>query len=716
MLDLLKSYFGYDQFRPGQAEIISHVLSGRDALVLMPTGGGKSLCYQLPALKLPGLTLVISPLIALMKDQVDGLRSNGISAAFLNSSLSEQESGRVIADLRAGNIKLLYLAPERLAMPSFQLLLRSLMLSLIAVDEAHCISEWGHDFRPEYRGLSSLRDVFPEIPIVALTATANDRVRKDIIMQLRLKNGRVYCTSFNRPNLTYRVLSKKNSFEALLSLIDRYPQQPIIIYAFSRKDTESIASDLGLQGIRALPYHAGLDQTIRATTQEKFIRDEIPVIVATIAFGMGVNKPDVRLVVHMDMPKSVEGYYQETGRAGRDGLPSECVLFYSSGDRRKQDYFIDQLTDHIERDRARQQLKYMMDYCEHVHCRRKYLLSYFGETIVQETCGNCDRCLAPIGEVRDVTDDARLVIQAVQKTGQFYGLDYIVDVLRGAKRQKILERKHHTLPLYGTARTLSADHLKSVAQALCAKGLLIKAGDRYPVLTVTDIGCRFLETNERFTMTSVPADIIHTDRSTRQLTPTFDVVLFDRLRLLRKQVADEAGVPPYIVFGDKTLQEMSRSFPQSEQNLLRISGVGHEKLRRFGKKFLAEISTYATAHGIKEAMSQVITTAPTRTVRNSDTLAETRLLLGEKLSLDQMATRRQLSPSTIVNHLERLFDTDKNIDVMHLEPTADRFQEMCRAFKQTGGFALTPVRTLLGDRYSYEELRLVRLLMKRGKR
>ena len=713
MHDLLKRYFGYDQFRPGQAEIISHVLSGRDAVVLMPTGGGKSLCYQLPALALPGLTLVISPLIALMKDQVDGLRANGIQAAFLNSSLTEAESARVFADLHQQKIKLLYLAPERLAIPSFQYLLQTLKISLVAVDEAHCISEWGHDFRPDYRNLSALRSQLPGVPIIALTATANERVRKDIIAQLALKNGRVYSTSFNRPNLTYKIIPKQRSFETLVQLLKSHANQSTIIYAFSRKDTESITADLRLQGIQAMPYHAGLDPVVRMKTQERFIRDEVTTIVATVAFGMGVNKPDVRLVVHMDMPKSVEGYYQETGRAGRDGLPSDCVLFYSAGDRRKQDFFIDQLTDLEEQKRARQQLKFIMDYCEHPLCRRAYLLSYFGETWPQENCGACDRCLAPVGELRDVADTARKIMTTVQAVGQLYGLDYVVDVMRGAKRQKVLERRHDKLPVYGTARSISVGELKHVAQALLTKGLLIRIGDRYPVIGISEAGQAFLKSDDRLEIMYSAELQEKEDEGAGQEQTNYDAGLFEQLRQLRKRLADEAGVPPYIVFGDKTLQEMARYIPQSEAALLNISGVGGEKLKRFGKEFLAEIFVYAKEHQLQEqpiTMRRAAKATPT-IARTSDTIEETKRLLLEKRSVPEIATQRGLSPSTIVNHLERMSTRLTKQDLEHLFQSPERLATIKEAFHTVGERGLTAMLERLGSAYTYEELRLVRLFL-----
>jgi len=379
MLNLLKTNFGFDQFRPLQEGIIQCVMARRDAFVLMPTGGGKSLCYQLPGLMMPGLTLVISPLISLMKDQVDALKANGIPAEFINSTLTRAEIAKIQTDAQLGKIKILYAAPERLILPEFQLFLKKIEVSLMAIDESHCISEWGHDFRPDYLNLKMLRDIFPEVPVMALTATATKRVREDIIHQLSLDKAKIFISSFNRPNLSYTVLAKKDSYGQLLEIFSEHRNESAIIYCFSRKDTENLAADLRGEGLKALPYHAGLESEERRTNQERFIRDEAQIIVATIAFGMGIDKPDVRLVIHYHLPKSIEGYYQETGRAGRDGLPSKCVLFYSSADAIKQQYFIRQIEDENERKNTYRKLDQMVEYCELATCRRQHLLSYFGE-------------------------------------------------------------------------------------------------------------------------------------------------------------------------------------------------------------------------------------------------------------------------------------------------------------------------------------------------
>jgi ATP-dependent DNA helicase RecQ len=393
MLEILKRHFGYDRFRPLQEEIIRHVLDGKDCLALMPTGGGKSLCFQMPSLVTGGLTIVVSPLIALMKDQVDQLTTNGVPAAYINSSLDGAEIEAVKRKALAGQLRLLYLAPERLTTPDFRAFLAKLDVKLVAIDEAHCVSEWGHDFRPEYRNLTVLRMEFPNVPTIALTATATTEVRNDIIRQLHLRAPKTFISSFNRPNLSYSVAPKKKGWAGLFGLLEKYRGESAILYCFSRKDTEALAKDLRARGIKAAPYHAGLTPDVRARTQDRFIKDDIDVVVATIAFGMGIDKPDVRLVAHCDLPKSVEGYYQETGRAGRDGLPSECVLFFSYGDRRKQMFFINGMEYGPAREEALKKLDAVIRYADLKSCRRRFLLSYFGESPGTENCGGCDVCL-----------------------------------------------------------------------------------------------------------------------------------------------------------------------------------------------------------------------------------------------------------------------------------------------------------------------------------
>jgi ATP-dependent DNA helicase RecQ len=599
MLNLLKTHFGFEQFRPLQAEIIRCVISQRDAFVLMPTGGGKSICFQLPALQLPGITLVISPLIALMKDQVDALKANGIPAEFINSTLTRSKIDKIQTDTRLGKVKILYAAPERLITPEFQLFLRQINVSLIAIDESHCISEWGHDFRPDYRNLKLLRNLFPEVPVMALTATATAKVREDIIYQLALERAQLFISSFNRPNLIYSVLPKrKDSFEHLVRIIQEHKKESAIIYCFSRKDTERIAQNLRKEGFKALPYHAGLESEVRRANQEKFIRDQAQIIVATIAFGMGIDKPDVRLVIHYHLPKSIEGYYQETGRAGRDGLPSKCVLFYSYGDKVKQEFFIRQIEDETERKNAYRKLDQMVAYCELSTCRRQHLLSHFGENYKEDNCGGCDNCLS-LKEEFDATIISQKILSAIIRTGKLYGMTYIIDVLCGANNHKIIERSHDKLSVYGIVNDFSREDLNYIINQLLSKKLLIRSDDEYPILTLSPAGEVFLRQRETLILPKLkPAPKLPRHGTKNKVE--YDQELFENLRFLRKQIADDKGVPAFVVFGDLALVQMAFYLPQSVESFAQISGVGAEKLKQYGKIFTDAIKSYAQEHHLSE--------------------------------------------------------------------------------------------------------------------
>ena len=597
LLSLLKRHFGYDEFRPGQEAIISNALAGQHGLVVMPTGGGKSLCYQLPALALGGLTLVVSPLIALMKDQVDGLQANGIAAEFVNSSLDSRAVADVERRAQAGEVSLLYVAPERVTMPGFRRFLGTLDLRLIAIDEAHCISEWGHDFRPDYRALSELRAQFPDTPVMALTATATERVQDDIVQQLRLGDWSRFVSGFDRSNLTYRVQARQRAWESLVDLLDERRGESAIVYCFSRKETEDVATELTAAGHPAVAYHAGLDADVRRWTQEQFIDGKVPVVAATIAFGMGIDKPDIRLVVHYALPKSIEGYYQETGRAGRDGLPSDCVLFFSEGDRAKQEYFIQEMTGDA-RETAERQLQQMVDYGRLQTCRRKYLLAYFGETMAGETCGNCDVCLAERTAV-DVTEVAQKLLSAVIRTGERFGIAHVSDVLLGSGRQRIKELGHDQLSVYGIVKDYDRSRLREIANGLVERGLLARADGEYPTISVTPGGREWLRSRERLTLEMRVEEVASEKGKRRErqgraaglvnIGADYDVRLFDELRALRRRLADEQGVPAFVVFSDATLKGMAAAKPTGQAAMLRVSGVGPAKLERYGEVFLAAI-------------------------------------------------------------------------------------------------------------------------------
>lgn len=597
LLELLKSTFGYESFRPGQADIVSHVADGGEALVLMPTGGGKSMCYQLPAIARPGMTLVISPLIALMKDQVDGLTANGVVAGCLNSTLSGTQSARVMRQAESGQLKLLYVAPERLALGEFKQWLATLNVNLIAIDEAHCISEWGHDFRPDYRNLKRLRTELPGVPIVALTASATTRVQEDIAAQLGLKKARRFATGFNRPNLTYRVRPKADVATQVEEALGTHAGGPAIVYCFSRNDCERLTVKLQAAGISALPYHAGLNTEKRRENQESFMRDDVQVMVATIAFGMGIDKPDIRLVVHADLPKTLEGYYQETGRAGRDGLPADCVLLFSAGDRMKQEMFIRQMESDGERHQARQKLDDMATYCRLATCRRKYLLDYFSEPEVDDRCGACDACLEPRDEF-DATEVAQKILSAVARTGQRFGSAYIAAILLGKADKKVRERGHDSLSVYGIVDDFDDVGLKELIEQMISGGYLLKLGSEYPVLGVAKTGADILKGNLRLSLPR-PTPRVATAKSRRRTAAraatggeSYDEALFERLRALRKRIAGDQGVPPYIVFGDAALISMCQIKPSDEATFGQVPGVGEAKLVRYGSQFTAAIREY----------------------------------------------------------------------------------------------------------------------------
>jgi ATP-dependent DNA helicase RecQ len=629
LVETLKRHFGYPTFRPLQQEIITASLAGRDVFALLPTGGGKSLCFQLPALLRDGLTIVVSPLIALMKDQVDSLTASGISATFLNSTLGEKESRQRFAKLYAGEYKLLYVAPERLMLDTFVERLGDFNVRQLAIDEAHCISEWGHDFRPEYRQLAQLRDRFPTIPFTALTATATSRVRDDIIRELRLRDPATFVASFNRPNLTYHVVTKEGGLKQLLGIIERRPGESGIIYCASRKSVETVAQKLTAHGILAAPYHAGLTPETRARNQERFLRDDVHVICATVAFGMGINKPNVRFVIHHDLPKNIEGYYQETGRAGRDGLPGECVLLFSAADAIKQKAFIEEKSDPEEQRVARDQLQQMIHYAEARDCRRARLLAYFSETFDQIPCGGCDNCLSP-RETFDGTVAAQKFLSCIYRIAQVsrfeVGLNHVIEVLTGARTAKIERFGHDRLSTHGIGREFSRKEWQVIGRELIRLGLVGQSSELLSTIHLTQQGREWLKAGKPLELTRPGATELRAPEpveagtalpkpvrgkaspppksvSTRKGTPTSTSApaalsdaeedLFQKLRQLRKEIADERGVPPYVVFPDVSLRQMAAAKPLSLDAFSTISGVGERKLRDFGEIFVDAIRRFS---------------------------------------------------------------------------------------------------------------------------
>ncbi|MBI2095906.1 MAG: DNA helicase RecQ [Candidatus Omnitrophica bacterium] len=602
---VLKQSFGFDSFRPLQREIIEDSLAGRDVFALLPTGGGKSLCYQLPALVRPGLTLVVSPLISLMKDQVDAMESIGIPAVFLNSSLGAPETAGRIGRLERGECRLLYAAPERILSEGFLGDLRRWRVSLIAVDEAHCISEWGHDFRPEYRRLDQLRRALPDAPVLALTATATARVREDILRQLHLKNPSVYVASFNRPNLTYRVSAKHKAYAQVLAHVKKTPGEAGIVYCQSRRTAENLAGRLNGDGIPARPYHAGLDAGERGKNQDLFLRDEVRVVCATIAFGMGIHKPNVRFVIHYDLPKNIEGYYQESGRAGRDGLPAECVLLFGAGDTVKYSRFIEEKPDLRERQIARAQLQQVVHYAESAACRRAELLRYFGEEPGAAGCGACDNCLTP-RETYDGTVLAQKFLSCVcrvrEKSGFGVGLNHLAEVLTGADTEKIRRWKHEELSTYGIGKECDRRRWAAIGRELMRLGFVSQTAGKFSILELTPAGRDVLKARAPVLLSRgvepPPPPAVPAEAKPKMRGPgdrVCEEALFERLRRLRKKLADERNVPAYIVFSDVSLRQMARDLPADERQFRQISGVGDKKLREFGRIFLSEIAGYGGA-------------------------------------------------------------------------------------------------------------------------
>jgi ATP-dependent DNA helicase RecQ len=587
----LRQVFGLHEFRPQQQEIIENLINGEDAFVLMPTGGGKSLCYQLPALLRPGVALVVSPLISLMKDQVDALVANGVAAAYYNSTLPAEMARMVLARLHAGELDLLYVAPERMMNPGFLDRLSEIPISLIAVDEAHCVSQWGHDFRPDYAALGALREHFPGIPLLALTATADTHTREDIVSVLGLEHAARYVASFDRPNIRYTVLEKHRGMDQLTKFLKTQENDSGIVYALSRKRTEELATHLEVQGMSVAAYHAGLPAAVRQDVQERFIKDDLQIVVATVAFGMGIDKPNVRYVVHYDMPKNIEGYYQETGRAGRDSLPSEALLLFGAQDVGNARRMLEQNQNPEQRRIETHKLQAMVGFAESLTCRRRVLLGYFSEHLAED-CGNCDICLNP-PETFDATVEAQKVLSCVYRVGERFGIKHVVDVLRGANTERVRSLGHDKLSTYGIGAELSDAEWTSIVRQLIHRGLLTQDIAHYSVLKLTEQARPVLKGEEQLVLARprIKTKAKKRSRAAAGLEPA-DEGLFEALRALRKSLAEEQGVPPYVVFGDATLVEMAQRKPSSDEELMMITGVGEKKLERYGAEFLYTIASF----------------------------------------------------------------------------------------------------------------------------
>ncbi|MBN1928330.1 MAG: DNA helicase RecQ [Chlorobiaceae bacterium] len=590
----LHRIFGFRSFRPNQEEIVRALMGGRDVFAVMPTGGGKSLCYQLPAVLMPGTALVVSPLISLMKDQVDGARSNGIRAAYLNSSLDFAEQSAVLRSPQSGDLDLLYVAPERFALDHFRELLASCRISMAVIDEAHCISEWGHDFRPDYLSLSSILELLPGIPVAAFTATATERVQRDIVSKLALRDPFVLRASFDRPNLTYEVRFKESGEAQLVSILKGFAGQSGIVYRTSRKSVNDTAAMLQKRGFRALPYHAGLSDRERHDNQEAFIRDEVDVVVATVAFGMGIDKSNVRFVVHADLPKSIESYYQETGRAGRDGEAARCILLFSQADIPKVRFFIDAMTDEEERQRALDSLSKVVSFASSTACRRRMLLDYFGETYPRDNCASCDVCLG-LHELTDCTREAQMLLSAIVRTDSRFGAAHLIDILLGSKNQKIKDFGHDRLKVYGIGKEHDKKFWRQLIDDLLARKAIARSEGLYPMLYLLEGGARILRGEERVELVRIKekkGKSATAKRGSLDALSEADKQLFEQLRTLRKRLADEQGVPPYVVFSDKTLVELSVVKPTTRDEMLSVSGIGEVKLDRYAEPFLQVIGEF----------------------------------------------------------------------------------------------------------------------------
>ncbi len=591
-LEILNSVFGYASFRAFQEEIINGLIRGEDAFVLMPTGGGKSLCYQIPALVRSGVGIILSPLISLMQDQVDALKQNGVRAAFYNSSLKGDEARRVLAQLHDDQLDLLYVAPERLMSDGFLERLSDIPIALFAIDEAHCISQWGHDFRPEYTQLGRLRKRFPSVPLIALTATAEEQTRTDIIDRLHLRQARSYVAGFDRPNIRYTVMGKNKPAQQLLHFLKDRREESGIVYCLSRKRVEQVSQSLMKAGIDADFYHAGMNAEERRRVQDAFQRDNLQVVVATVAFGMGIDKSNVRFVVHYDLPKNIESYYQETGRAGRDGLPAEALLLFGYGDIALARGLIEKGNNNEQKRIEIHKLNAMVAFAEAQSCRRQVLLGYFGDLQAKD-CGNCDTCITP-PELMDVTEEARKALSCVYRVGQRFGIGHIIDVLRGSKNERLLRLGHDSLSTYGIGKDQSKEFWGSLLHHLVHRGYLLQDLGDYSVLKLTDAARPLLRGEESLQMAK-PRGRVNTGKKKSKAGGDIDYneTIFESLRGLRKELADAAGVPPFVIFGDKTLIEMAAYLPKDDATLLTIHGVGEKKLERYGTAFLKIITEQA---------------------------------------------------------------------------------------------------------------------------
>lgn len=712
----LKDFFGYDSFKGDQEAIISHLISGGNAFVLMPTGGGKSLCYQLPALVMEGTAIVISPLIALMKNQVDAIRgftedgNEGI-AHFLNSSLSKAKIQEVKDDLISGKTKLLYVAPESLTKAENIALLQGIKISFYAIDEAHCISEWGHDFRPEYRKIRPIVDEIGPAPLIALTATATPKVQSDILKNLRISDARVFKSSFDRPNLYYEIRDKTDPKKDIVRFIRQHPRRSGIIYCLSRKKVEELASFLSINDVRALPYHAGLDAKVRAENQDRFLREDVDVIVATIAFGMGIDKPDVRFVIHYDIPKSLEGYYQETGRAGRDGKEGICLTYYSEKDIQKLEKFM-QGKPVSEQEIGRQLLGDTMAYAESNQCRRKMLLNYFGEDYCKDNCGNCDNCLHPKKRF-DGSEEMKMVIELVLSMPEHFKTDHLANILAGVSNSVIKSYNHNLSPFFGMGKDRSVKFWSSVIHQGVILHLLDKEIESYGLISVTDEGRAFLESRQPLMLTEErsftgQSDDDDDDEAPRVTGEAGDPALLALLKDLRKSVSRKRGLQPWIIFSDQALDDMSILYPFTTDELKRCQGVGEGKARKYGGEFLALIRKYVEENEIERPEDIVIRSTESKSAHKVEIIRA----IDRKLPLEDIARSRNEDLLELIDEMESIVysGTSLNLDYCISQMMdEDDVEEIFDYFRSAETDHMEEALEELGDVYSEEELRIVRL-------
>ena len=707
---ILQQYFGYSAFRHNQQQIIENVLAKKDSIVLMPTGGGKSLCYQVPALMFEGVTIVVSPLIALMKDQVDALKLNGVAAAFLNSSQSSYEQSVIITKIKNSQLKLLYVAPERLVGQNSLLpFLKEINVSLFAIDEAHCISHWGHDFRPEYLVLGQLKSQFPQVPIIALTATADKLTKKDIIDKLGFIDYTVFENSFNRPNISYYIRPKRNHFDQLVDFLDLHKEDSGIIYCLSRSSTEKLAGDLRSLGYAAAAYHAGLDKNIKEDNQEKFLRDEIKIIIATIAFGMGINKSNVRYVIHIDLPKNIEGYYQETGRAGRDGLPSEAVLYYSAADVFKLKSFARVEGNEAQSKIMLNKLDKMAAFCETRQCRRQFLLHYFDED-APPFCGSCDTCLSEEEKV-DATIESQKLLSAVSRLKERFGMNYVVDFLRGGST---IRAEHQSLKTYGIGKETGKEDWKKYIRELLQLKYITQSDGEYPVLQLTEKSHQILRGELQVMLVkSVTARKDLPVKKVAEIPVEND--LYKTLKQIRYQLAREENVAAFQVFSDATLVEMATYLPLTSSDLAKISGFGAIKLERYGNVFIDAIIDYCRAHnrptkmdlkGEKRQRKFTLSAKPT------ETKLQSLQIFRQGKSIDEVASERELKRGTIEEHLGYFVFTGE-IGINEIV-NKEKLGVIVQAIEENkNSLAIAPIKQKLGETYSYGEITAVMNYLRR---